>query len=595
MLFRRLRLATALAFTFLSVVGSASASTWPPPPSDFFGINVNRLFNDGLPADVVDRQLAVVERSGMKVARTDAMWAYVQPQATSPLLGASWSETDRRMAALAAHHIAWQPVLDYTPKWQQTVSGDDKSAPKSNDAFAQFASAFAARYGQGGSFWSQHPELPYLPVRGYEIWNEENGTFWTPQPDPSDYADLFVRTADAIHGSDPGATVIVGGLVEDGGAFLRSMFSSRPDLAGRVGAVAYHPYAGTVDGVMASIDRLESTLAQLGQASLPVYVTEVGWIGSGTSVANPLVLSDPSRATSMSELVERIAASRVGDHLAGLTPYTFWTPEQNPADFEDWYGLWHADGSATPAGDAYVSAIARAIAAPPAVTTGAAPPAGTGQTSAVVAGSVNPGGCAASAQVQYATDSVYTASGGYDQASAPSGAGAASSDVPVSVTLAGLQPDTTYHYRLVATNACSSQTPAGVDGSFTTLPPNDLTITAVRQAADGTLVVTGLNGSRGRNSAKATTTARFKLGRAAGRRKSGGKAKKVAYASGSGATPGAGRFYLKLKPSARARALLRKRRKLVLSVTVTFSPARGAPNTKTTRVNVRLKRGRGKR
>ena len=23
------------------------------------------------------------------------------------------------------------------------------------------------RYGRGGTFWSQHPELPYLPVRRY--------------------------------------------------------------------------------------------------------------------------------------------------------------------------------------------------------------------------------------------------------------------------------------------------------------------------------------------------------------------------------------------------------------------------------------------
>ena len=44
----------------------------------------------------------------------------------------------------------------------------------------------------------------------YEIWNEPNGTFWTPQPDPAAYADLFVRAADAIHGYDQSATVMIG-------------------------------------------------------------------------------------------------------------------------------------------------------------------------------------------------------------------------------------------------------------------------------------------------------------------------------------------------------------------------------------------------
>src|SRR3954447_5672775 len=399
MLWRRLTTAAVLACACLAGAGGASASTWTTPPSDFFGINVNRLFNDGLPADVVSRQLDVVQRSGMAVARTDAMWAYVQPQAPNPLIGATWTETDRRMTALAGHHIEWQPVLDYTPKWQQTVTGDDKSAPKSNDAFAQFAALFAARYGRGGSFWSQHPELPYLPVRNYEIWNEPNGTFWTPQPDPSNYADLLIRASGAIHAYDPDATVMIGGLLDDGGAFLSSMFSSRPDLAGRVGAIAYHPYAGTPDGVMRSIDSLESTLARVGQPSLPVYVTEVGWLTSGPS-GNPLVMSDSSRAANMAGLVERIAAARTRDHLAGFMPYTFWTPEQDPSDFEHWYGMWHADGTATAEGQAYVDAIARASVPPPASTTGSAN--GIAPTSAVVTGSVNPGGCDATGRVQYA-------------------------------------------------------------------------------------------------------------------------------------------------------------------------------------------------
>src|SRR2546425_664331 len=180
MLRRRLGLAIALVCACL-VPGGATARASTPPPRDFFGINVNRLFNDGLADDVVDRQLDVVERAGIAVARTDAMWAYVQPQGPPGLLTPnSWTETDRRMTALAGHHIQWQPILDYTPKWQQTIPGDDKSAPKSNDAFAQFAAAFAARYGPGGTFWSLHGELPNLPVRTYEIWNEPNGTFWTP-------------------------------------------------------------------------------------------------------------------------------------------------------------------------------------------------------------------------------------------------------------------------------------------------------------------------------------------------------------------------------------------------------------------------------
>ena len=591
MLWRRLRLAAALACACLTVPSVASAATWAPPPPGFFGLNVNRLFNDGLPADVVNRQLGVVEAAGIRVARTDAMWQYVQPNGPPNLLiGDTWTETDRRMTALASHHIEWQPILDYTPAWQQTISGDDKSAPKSNDAFAEFAGVFASRYGPGGSFWTQHPTLPYRPVRAYEVWNEENGTFWTPQPDPSAYADLLARTADAIHASDHGATVMIGGLLDDGGAFLRSMFSARPDLAGRVDAIGYHPYAPTVDGVMRSIDGLEATLAQLGQAALPVYLTEVGWLASGPA-GNPMVMSDEARAARLSDLVPRIAAARSADHLAGFMPYTFWTPEQNPLDGEDWYGLWHADGTPTLAGTAYVAAIARALAAGPSASTGAARAADYPQATATIAGTVNPGGCDASSQVQYATDASFRAGGGYDQASAPSAVARGNSGVPVSGIASGLQPNTAYHYRVVATNACSSQTAEGADAVFTTPPSNDVTLNGIRQAVDGTLVVSGRNGSAGRNAAKATTTQRLT---AAGRKRKS-KLRTIAFGAASAATIGPGRFALKIKPSQRTRKLLRQGRKLTVAVTVTFSPTGGKPNRKTTRVSVRLKRAKKQR
>jgi hypothetical protein len=43
-------------------------------------------------------------------------------------------------------------------------------------AMASFVSSFAQRYGAGGSFWAQHPDLPCLPVQSYEIGNEPDIT-----------------------------------------------------------------------------------------------------------------------------------------------------------------------------------------------------------------------------------------------------------------------------------------------------------------------------------------------------------------------------------------------------------------------------------
>ena len=47
-----------------------------------------------------------------------------------------------------------------------------------------------------------------------------------------------------------------------------------------------------------------------------------------------------------------------------MVPYTWMTPERDPANGEDWYGLRHADGSPTATGDAFERVVARWSAQP---------------------------------------------------------------------------------------------------------------------------------------------------------------------------------------------------------------------------------------
>ena len=95
----------------------------------------------------------------------------------------------------------------------------------------------------------------------------------------------------------------------------------------------------------------------------------------------------------------------------------------------------------------------------PTVTTGAA--SGVTQVSATVAATVNPQGVATSCRFDYGTSTSYGAS-------APCAAdpGTGTSAAPVSAALSGLAAGTTYHYRIVASNA--GGTSPGADGSFTT-------------------------------------------------------------------------------------------------------------------------------
>ena len=96
----------------------------------------------------------------------------------------------------------------------------------------------------------------------------------------------------------------------------------------------------------------------------------------------------------------------------------------------------------------------------PSVTTGAA--SAVIDTTATLAGSVDPNGSSTTYRFEYGTSVSY----GSQSPAVDADAGSGSSSVPVSTNLNGLTPSTTYHFRVVATNAAGTTT--GTDQTFTT-------------------------------------------------------------------------------------------------------------------------------
>ena len=96
---------------------------------------------------------------------------------------------------------------------------------------------------------------------------------------------------------------------------------------------------------------------------------------------------------------------------------------------------------------------------PPAVTTGA--PANVTQTTATVTGTVDPSGAETTYHFDYGTSTAVRADDGRPDRERRPGGGADE--------LSGLTSDTTYHYRLVATNAAGMT--RGADRTLHTQPP----------------------------------------------------------------------------------------------------------------------------
>jgi hypothetical protein len=326
----------------------------PPPATPSFGINVNRLFNDGtytLPQ--ISDQLQALESTGVRLARSDALWERSEP--SRPEAGVhhyDWLFDDFIATALALHGIQWLPIIDYSAYWDESVPGDDHSGPALSSDYAAYAAALAARYGVGGSFWASHPTLTAKPVTTYEIWNEPDGPgFWAPAPQPDRYADLYLTARAAIDSVQPSARVIIGGLTQPAST-LPSMVAARPELRGHIDGVGIHPYAKP-DAMVAKVRADRATLVALGMPTVPLYVTEFGW---GTMPASSIDYAPSSVRPSYI----RRAFTDLGHLDCGLGAvilYTWVTPQADPATVEDWYGIHPPHGGSDPSTAAFADGL----------------------------------------------------------------------------------------------------------------------------------------------------------------------------------------------------------------------------------------------
>jgi hypothetical protein len=328
-------------------------------PAGGLGVNAGVLF--GEPEAGWGHQLSAMESDGIRIVRTDATWNDIEP--TPPSGGVhhyNWSITDAIVAALAEHDLTWLPIADYSTAWAasaQTGNGtaDLYSAPRPADtsAYAEYVAALAARYGPGGSFWRSDRVLPQRPITAIEIWNEENGGYyWQPQNAATRYASLYEAARAAIHGVQPRVEAIVGGLIYPPDSFIEQLLAALGGRRGTVDAVALHPYAASLNATLAQVDQARTALDAQGDVNTPLDVTEFGWPTNGLSQLTFVpVLSDAARAVLMSNVTDAVARSDCG--IERITPYAWLTPEQDPLEPEDWFGIEQTDGQPTLTSEAY--------------------------------------------------------------------------------------------------------------------------------------------------------------------------------------------------------------------------------------------------
>jgi polysaccharide biosynthesis protein PslG len=295
--------------------------------------------------------LDTLGRGRVGTVRINLAWAYVQ---SGPGADYDWSHYDPIIAGAARNNIRVLITVYSSPTWAEPSA----ETPPLGDAlpgFEAFVRAAAGRYGSGGSFWSDHTDLPKLPVTDWQLWNEPNSPiFWKPAPDAAQYATLLRAFHDAVAASDPDAQILLGGLFPSpaGGIPMADFLAQlhRDGAGGEFDAAAIHPYASNPRQALGRVVQLRAALRAVGPGSKPIWVTEVGWASAGRPSG---VTVGPARQAAYLTQTFRLAASqreRLG--IAGVLWYAL-IDTPGPIWINN-CGLFDLDGSPKPAWESFV-------------------------------------------------------------------------------------------------------------------------------------------------------------------------------------------------------------------------------------------------
>ena len=250
-------------FVSLGLAGYGSTfSTGEQPPG--FPLSELLTIPKGLGVNVPGRDAGYVttaNEAGLKFIRMDFSWSTVEEQKGVYNLAIY----DAQVEEAANLNVGIMYILDY----QNGLYCSDKSCQTDaeRDAFANFASAAAARYAGKQILW--------------EIWNEPNGNFWSPQPSDEAYTKLVAVTAPRIKAADPTAIVLGPSMSRFSGQWewLENCF--KRGLLNWIDAVTVHPYRNSApETVISDYEKTRNLIREYapeGKKDMPIISGEWGY------------------------------------------------------------------------------------------------------------------------------------------------------------------------------------------------------------------------------------------------------------------------------------------------------------------------------
>ena len=394
---------------------------------------------------------------------------------------------------------AWELGITILPNLTRYGSGGTRFLTSSDPeygAWYTWTKQVVERYGYNGTFWEGKANPK--PVTAWEVWNEPNlvgnnpvigkaacqalgQTYYESENtciQPQNYGAFLIYTSVAIQaGSQSRAgvntQVLFGGLNspfgESGTEFLKKT-SAVSGVPSSYSGVSIHPYA-LVNGVsemQAIINGYRNTLdGDISEGhSKSLWITELGWPVGGTAhfPTGGHSVSEGEQANLLTQSFNWIKGVAGGDQIQLVTWYNIqdFTPAGDPSRtfWDDWCGLRDLAGNYRPSWWAFQEETGATPWPAPSATTADASQ--IQERQATLNGRIDPHGTQTSFRFEYGTSTAYGTS-----IPVPNGeVGSGNGDVEKSVAITNLQPNTHYHYRLVATSKAG--TTYGTDHAFST-------------------------------------------------------------------------------------------------------------------------------
>ena len=307
----------------------AAATATAKPPRSFFGVTPQRALEDA--------DLARMEKAKVGTVRFELHWAGIDP---GPGGDYDWSAPDRTVARAAQRGIRALPFAFATPQWVAELDGHDCGAGSCGTfaptgaaalrAWREFLAAAVRRYGPDGELWQENPQLPELPIRNWQLWNEQNSpSFYAPKPNVKNYAKLLRAGRKAITARDKGADIILGGMfgTPRGGQkpaiaawdYLAKLYDkgAKRDFDG----VAPHPYAPKFESVVLQIDLLRDEMRAARDGKADLWITEIGWASGGPP--NPLNRGPAGQAARLKQAFKYFVKKRKRLNIRNVDWYSW--------------------------------------------------------------------------------------------------------------------------------------------------------------------------------------------------------------------------------------------------------------------------------